>query len=108
MDEVTRCYEVLGLTTGSSEAQIKQAYRDLVKVWHPDRFSHDERLRLMAQDKLKEINGAYEFLIQRLSQEPVTPESETGFEAASEEAAAPHPAEGDSSAGRKRFVLWTA
>ncbi|HEX4647155.1 MAG TPA: J domain-containing protein [Verrucomicrobiae bacterium] len=62
-DEVQRCCQVLGLEAPASPQQLKNAYRDLVKVWHPDRFSHDERLRLIAQEKLKEINRAYEFLL---------------------------------------------
>ena len=32
----------------------------MAKVWHPDRFGHDERLQKKAQEKLKEINEAYE------------------------------------------------
>ena len=62
MDELSEHYRVLGLSPGATPAAIKQAYRDLVKVWHPDRFLHDDRLRVMAQEKLKEINGAYEIL----------------------------------------------
>lgn len=53
---------VLGLEPGCSKAQITQTYRDLVKVWHPDRFSHDPRLQIKAQEQLKEINLAYENL----------------------------------------------
>jgi len=53
------CYEILGLRHGASEDEVKQAYRDLVKVWHPDRFSHDPRLQVKAQEKLKDINEAY-------------------------------------------------
>jgi hypothetical protein len=48
---------------GISAAELKAAYRDLAKVWHPDRFSHDPRLQQKAQEKLKEINEAYEQLI---------------------------------------------
>ena len=62
MDDYSECYRTLGLEANSSPEQVKQAYRDLVRVWHPDRFSHDERLRLIAQEKLKDINGAYEIL----------------------------------------------
>jgi hypothetical protein len=55
-----RHYQVLGLQNGASKEDIKQAHRDLVKVWHPDRFSAgDERLRRKAEDKLREINEAY-------------------------------------------------
>jgi len=51
--------DVLALRPGASAVEIKGAYRDLVKVWHPDRFGSDPRLREKAEDKLKEINEAY-------------------------------------------------
>jgi len=51
--------EVLALRPGASAVEIKGAYRDLVKVWHPDRFGSDPRLREKAEDKLKQINEAY-------------------------------------------------
>src|SRR6266508_993534 len=61
-DELTECYNVLGLSPGASSAELKAAHRDLAKVWHPDRFVHDLRLQQKAQEKLKEINEAYEQL----------------------------------------------
>ncbi len=57
-----RYYEILELQPGASREEVKRAYRDLVKIWHPDRFSHDPRLQQKAQDKLKDINEAYERL----------------------------------------------
>lgn len=62
MDERERCLELLGLKPGASVQDIKAAYRDMAKVWHPDRFAHDPRLQAKAQNKLKEINEAYETL----------------------------------------------
>lgn len=56
-------YSVLGLTPNASLKDIKQAYRDLVRIWHPDRFQQDERLKLKTQETLKEINEAYDILI---------------------------------------------
>lgn len=53
-------YEMLGLKPGASEEEIKETYRDLVKVWHPDRFTHDPELQKKAEEKLKEINQAYQ------------------------------------------------
>jgi hypothetical protein len=58
-----RCLEVLGLKPGASAQELKAAYRDMAKVWHPDRFTHDPRLQQKAQDKLKEINDAYQQLL---------------------------------------------
>ena len=60
-------YEVLGLQPGASLEQIKEARRDLVKVWHPDRFTSDPALRKKAERKLQDINGAYERLQSLLS-----------------------------------------
>jgi hypothetical protein len=59
---VNEALDVLGLKRGASPIAIKEAYRDLVKVWHPDRFGADARLRRKAEDKLKEINNAYRVL----------------------------------------------
>jgi hypothetical protein len=58
-----RFYEVLGMRPGASRQELKAAYRDLTKVWHPDRFAHDPRLQQKAEEKLKEINEAYEQLM---------------------------------------------
>jgi hypothetical protein len=51
---------LLGVKPGVSLTELKAAHRDLAKVWHPDRFLHDPRLMEKAQEKLKEINEAYE------------------------------------------------
>jgi len=61
-DELTECYDLLGMSPGASPEELKVAYRDLAKVWHPDRFLHDPRLQEKAQEKLKEINEAYDQL----------------------------------------------
>ena len=63
--ELDWAYEVLGVKPGVSDPELKAAHRDLAKVWHPDRFAHDPRLQEKAQEKLKEINEAYEQLISR-------------------------------------------
>lgn len=62
MKNIRRCYEILELEPEASQDEIKQAYKDLAVVWHPDRYSHNPRLQQKAQDKLKEINRAYEVL----------------------------------------------
>ena len=52
----------LGLKAGATDAEVKTAYRLYVKAWHPDRFPGDEKSKSAAQEKLKCINSAYEFL----------------------------------------------
>ena len=74
MDELARSYQVLGLQSDVTAEEARQAYRDLVNVWHPDRFGHDERLRLKAQEKLKEINAAYEIIKASFREAEVAPE----------------------------------
>jgi DnaJ domain len=54
--------DVLALKPGATPSEIKEAYRDLVKVWHPDRFGNDLRLREKAELQLKSINEAYRVL----------------------------------------------
>ena len=56
--DINHAYEILGLTPGASKEQVKQAYRKLVKIWHPDRCS-DPQQKLEAEEKIKEINVAY-------------------------------------------------
>ena len=68
MDDTDRYYEILGLKPGASLERVKEAFRDLVKVWHPDRFSRENpRLQKKAEEKLKEINLAYQRLESFLS-----------------------------------------
>jgi hypothetical protein len=54
--------DVLELRPGATANEIKEAYRDMVKVWHPDRFGNDLRLRQKAERQLKLINEAYRVL----------------------------------------------
>jgi hypothetical protein len=61
-DDARHWLEVLGLAPGATKQALDDAYRDLVKVWHPDRFQNDPTLRLKAQEKLRELNTAYEGL----------------------------------------------
>ena len=61
--ELSKCYQLLGISPGASAQELKTAHRDMAKVWHPDRFSHDPRLQQKAQEMLKEINEAYDQLV---------------------------------------------
>ena len=55
-------YKILGIRPGASEAEIKRAYKELVKKYHPDQY-RDNPLSSLAEEKLKEINEAYDYLM---------------------------------------------
>jgi len=61
--------QALGLDSQATSDQIENTYMTLVKVWHPDRFAHDQRLRKDAEEKLKEINAAHDYLLSHPKQE---------------------------------------
>jgi hypothetical protein len=68
MNEIYRYYEIFDLAPETSLEEVKKAYRDLVKVWHPDRFHDNQRLQKKANEKLSEINEAYEKITLYISQ----------------------------------------
>ena len=63
------CLEILGLKNATSQKQVETAYRNMVHTWNPDRFPFDTELRKHAQEKLRNINLAYDRLIAHLSSE---------------------------------------
>lgn len=73
-------YEILKISKDADEREIKSAYKELVKKYHPDLYLADKEF---AEKRIKEINEAYRILIDpdarleydeylnEISQEPV-------------------------------------
>ena len=62
---MTDPYEVLGIKKGATEDEINTAYRKLVKQYHPDKYVGNP-LADLAAEKIREINAAYDSVINDL------------------------------------------
>ena len=60
-------YAVLGVSSSASEEEIKRAYRDLVKKYHPDNYANNP-LADLAEAKMKEVNEAYDAIMKARTQ----------------------------------------
>jgi hypothetical protein len=54
--------QILRLRRDASRSEIKEAYRDLAKIFHPDRFQDDPRVQAKAEAEFKQLIAAYEAL----------------------------------------------
>lgn len=62
-------YAILGLAPGAEFSEIKAAYRKLSMQYHPDKVGHlGDEFRKVAEEKMKEINNAYEYLKRKFKQ----------------------------------------
>lgn len=52
-------YKILGVSPDASDEEVKKAYRDLARKYHPDNYTNSP-LSDLAQEKMKEINEAYD------------------------------------------------
>lgn len=69
MDKRAEYLHTLGLGPDATWEEVTQTYKDLMRVWHPDRFPSDERLRKKAEQESQRINHAMTEL-KKLGKEP--------------------------------------
>ena len=60
-------YSVLGVNSSASDEEIKKAYRELVKKYHPDNYANNP-LADLAEAKMKEVNEAYDAIVKMRTQ----------------------------------------
>ena len=59
-------YEVLGITHTATDQEVKTAYRELARKYHPDNYQNNP-LADLAKDKMSEINAAYDEIVKERS-----------------------------------------
>lgn len=62
-NNIENAYEILGISNSSSEEKIKQAYRKMIKKYHPDKLTGvSEDVIKMAKEKFQSVKDAYDFI----------------------------------------------
>lgn len=61
-DKYLVSYDYLEVAPGCTWQEVRRAYKRLVKKWHPDHFHSDPRAQSLANEKIKEINCAFDLL----------------------------------------------
>ncbi len=59
-------YQVLGVKPDASDEEVKRAYRELARKYHPDNYQNNP-LADLAEEKMKEINEAYDAILKQRS-----------------------------------------
>ena len=53
-------YSILGVHPGATDEEVKNAYRNLARKYHPDNYDDSNPLKELAKEKMQEINAAYD------------------------------------------------
>ena len=61
VQDVDSAYKILGIDINATDDEVKKAYREMAKKYHPDKVSYlGEEVRKSAEQKLQEVNEAYD------------------------------------------------
>lgn len=71
-------YEVLGVSESATNEEVRDAYRALAKKYHPDNYA-DSPLADMAEEKMKEINYAYDEILRMRTEQKRKNNSEDSY-----------------------------
>ena len=85
---ISAAFAILGLPTDATPERVKEAFRDLAQVWHPDRFTHNSRLHAQAEVKMKELTHAYSIVcdyLERTSQRSANNSEQDNYGESAEE-----------------------
>lgn len=69
-----QCYQILNLNSGCSWNQLRSAYKIQIQRWHPDKFEDGSAKKDAAQEKIKDLNKAYQYLYKFYKQNGFLPE----------------------------------
>ncbi len=62
-NDTKKYIKLFDLTDQFTKKELKDAYRDLAQIWHPDKHhAENTKLKKKAENKFKEINEGYEYL----------------------------------------------
>ncbi len=53
-------YQILGISPDATDEEVKNAYRTLARKYHPDNYGDDNPLKDLANEKMQEVNAAYD------------------------------------------------
>jgi hypothetical protein len=65
-----QAFQILEVPPTATWEEVRQAYREMVKVWHPDRFQDDAKFQARATKKAQDINLAYQLLEKHFQSPP--------------------------------------